>query len=258
LPLSIRTSSEGPYDDHFGADDTLVYSYRGTNPDHPENVALRRAMQRQVPLAYFHSVVRGRYLAVWPAFIVGDDPARLIFRVVADRGDSLPRPSMPDGSLRVSYTPDAELRRRYATIDVRHRLHQRGFRERVLTAYREQCALCRLRHAELLDAAHIIPDNEPGGDPVVPNGLALCRLHHSAFDAFFIGIRPDYTVEVHQSIRDEADGPMLRVGLQGIHNQRILTPAAQHLRPDRDRLERRYELFRKKDDEADADRCRRH
>ncbi len=64
LPLSIRTSSEGPYDDHFGAGDTLIYSYRGTDPDHPENVGLRRAMQRQVPLAYFHSVVRGRYLDV--------------------------------------------------------------------------------------------------------------------------------------------------------------------------------------------------
>lgn len=54
-----------------------------------------------------------------------------------------------------------EARRKYITSSVRNRLHQRGFRERVLSAYKEQCALCRLRHRELLDAAHIIPDNEP-------------------------------------------------------------------------------------------------
>jgi hypothetical protein len=52
----------------------------------------------------------------------------------------------------------------------------------VLAAYRHQCSLCRLKHEELLDAAHIIPDADPEGEPVVSNGLALCRLHHSAFD----------------------------------------------------------------------------
>jgi hypothetical protein len=35
---------------------------------------------------------------------------------------------------------------------------------------------------ELLDAAHILPDGHPKGEPVVPNGLALCKLHHAAFD----------------------------------------------------------------------------
>lgn len=40
-------------------------------------------------------------------------------------------------------------------------------------------------------AAHIIPDREEGGEPPVTNGLALCKLHHTAFDAFFLSIRPD-------------------------------------------------------------------
>ena len=51
------------------------------------------------------------------------------------------------------------------------RLHQATFRERVLHAYRTSCAICRLRHRELLDAAHILPDGHPRGEPVVPNGL---------------------------------------------------------------------------------------
>ena len=72
-------------------------------------------------------------------------------------------------------------RRRYITSEYRVRLHQAAFRERVLDAYQDQCSLCRLRHRELLDAAHIIPDSDPDGEPVVPNGLALCKLHHAAF-----------------------------------------------------------------------------
>lgn len=82
-------------------------------------------------------------------------------------------------------------RRVYITSSVRQRLHQRGFRERVLAAYKDQCALCRLRHRELLDAAHIIPDNEPGGDPIVKNGISLCKLHHAAFDKLFLGTPVD-------------------------------------------------------------------
>jgi len=35
------------------------------------------AMFRKVPLIYFHGVVPGRYLAVWPVFIVGDEPENL-------------------------------------------------------------------------------------------------------------------------------------------------------------------------------------
>src|SRR3989304_615457 len=41
--------------------------------------------------------------------------------------------------------------------------------------FRQECAICRLRHEELLDAAHILPDGHPRGEPVVPNGLALCN-----------------------------------------------------------------------------------
>jgi hypothetical protein len=59
----------------------------------------------------------------------------------------------------------------------------------VLRAYRDCCAVCRLRHEELLDAAHILPDGHPRGEPVVRNGLALCKLHHAAFDRHILGIR---------------------------------------------------------------------
>src|SRR5262249_36287578 len=59
---------------------------------------------------------------------------------------------------------ETEIRRRYVTCLVRQRLHQQAFRERVLAAYGEHCAICRLRHHELLEAAHIAADTDPEGE----------------------------------------------------------------------------------------------
>jgi putative restriction endonuclease len=237
VPLSLRTSSDGPYGDHFGSDDTLRYAYRGADPQHHQNIWVRKAMRLQSPLIYCHAVVPGRYLTVWPVYVVNDDPGTLTFTVAADVR------RLETRATSMAYTNDADFRRRYATREVRQRLHQRGFRERVLAAYKGQCALCRLRHPELLEAAHIIPDADPAGFAHVPNGLSLCRLHHGAFDAMLIGIRPDYTVEVKQSILEEEDGPMLRHGLQGMHNTSIWTPRSAGLKPDPNRLEQRYQRF---------------
>ncbi len=110
-------------------------------------------------------------------------------------------------------------------------------------AYQEQCSLCRLHHPELLDAAHIIPDSDAEGEPVVSNGVALCKLHQAAFDRMFFAIRPDYVIEVRPAILAEHDGPMLLVGLQQIHGGRILVPRRAADRPDPARLERRYGEF---------------
>lgn len=242
LPLSIRTSASGPYDDHFLPDDTLRYAYRGTDPRHPDNVRLRKTIQQQVPLVYFHGVIPGKYLTVWPVFVVGDDPGTLSFKVAADDPGAILRRLGSDFET-ISDPSEDQSRRRYITSAVRQRLHQSGFRERVLQAYRDQCALCHLRHRELLEAAHIIPDSEPGGEPVIQNGLALCKLHHAAFDKYIIGIRPDYVVEVNPIILEESDGPMLRWGLQDLHNHKVHVPRSHALRPSPDHLEWRYDRF---------------
>lgn len=239
VPLSITTVPSGPYDDGFSRDGLLRYRYRGTNPDHADNAGLRSAMTGHIPLVYFHRIVEGRYLAAWPVFIVGDEPAKLTFRVEFDDAQ---RASYAPGAV-AALDSAAEIRRSYATTTVRARIHQQAFRGRVLRAYREQCALCRLRHEELLDAAHIIPDSEPDGEPVVPNGLALCKFHHAAFDRQFLAVRPDYVVEVRPDILEEKDGPMLLHGLKGMHERRIMLPRQRTERPNADLLARRYERF---------------
>jgi len=234
LPLSIATAPEGPYDDRDDPQGYLLYRYRGTNPSHRDNEGLRQAMVEAKPLAYFYGLSRGRYRATWPVYIVGDDPASLTFTVVADDVASTGISSPP---------PVTEARRAYVTTIVRQRLHQRSFRERVIQAYREQCSLCRLRHYELLDAAHIIPDTEPQGVPSISNGISLCKLHHAAFDGLLLGITPDYTAEIRQDVLEEKDGPMLQHGLKELHGTRILLPRDKQSWPDANALDHRYQLF---------------
>jgi len=197
-------------------------------------------MRERVPLVYFHGVEPGSYVAAYPVFVVGDAPAALTFMLQVD--DASAALAMDIGRGRVA-EDEAAARRAYVTRSVRQRLHQVAFRERVLRAYQERCTLCSLRHQELLDAAHIIPDSDPEGEPVVSNGVALCKLHHAAFDLLFFAIRPDYVIEVRPSILAGHDGPMLIVGLQQIHHRRILLPRRPIDRPDPLRLERRYEEF---------------
>ena len=244
-PISILTSpptpgKPAPYADQHGVDGLLTYMYRGTDPNHRDNAGLRAAMQYQLPLVYFFGVLPGRYLAAWPAYIVGDHPELLQFTVALDD-----KVKFNPQTITAVAEPIEEVRRAYVTAAVKRRLHQASFRERVIDAYKTHCAICRLRHRELLEAAHILPDGHPKGEPIVPNGLALCKLHHAAFDAHILGVRPDCIIEIRVDVLREKDGPMLEHGLQGFDGKALLTPATTGLRPRREFLEERYALFRR-------------
>src|SRR5439155_11183931 len=121
---------------------------------------------------------------------------------------------------------ETDAARRYATRTALVRLHQQSFRIKVLRAYREQCAICRLRHGELLDAAHILPDGHPRGAAIVPNDLALCTLPHAAFDRHVPGSRAHLRVEVRPDALEEEAGPMLAHGLEALHGRGFYVPRA--------------------------------
>jgi len=237
IPLTIRTSDEGPYDDAFDERSGLLkYAFRGTDPEHRDNRGLRTAMLESIPLIYFHAVVPGKYLAAYPVFIVGESKTEKMFSVAVD--------DVKEFRSNTIASEQALPRREYVTRIYQQRLHQKGFRERVLSAYRRHCSICRLKHAELLDAAHIIPDSKPGGDPIVPNGISLCKIHHAAYDANVLGISPDYKVSIRKDVLVEIDGPMLKHGIVEMHGTKILLPRQLGLHPDRERLDIRFQEFR--------------
>lgn len=236
-PLTIRAAFGGPYADSKASNGLILYKYRGTDAFHRDNDGLRRAMQEKVPLIYLHGIVEGRYRATWPAYVVDDSPPTHTFTVAAD--EATPRTAVSGDVL----YEDPEIRRRYVTATVWRRLHQVAFRERVLEAYRERCALCHLKHRRLLDASHIAPDSSPEGEPVVSNGLSLCKLHHAAFDGYFMTVDPDYRVRVRRDLLEEVDGPMLKHGIQELDGQAIEVPRKIQLQPSRELLAARMEIF---------------
>ena len=217
----------------YRGNETVDYAFMGTNPEAADNQWLREAHEHQVPIIYFLGVTPGRYLALVPTFISGWDPVSLKARI------SFGLPERDDLS-----TPPQSAERRYALRVVKQRLHQDSFREAVITAYSGRCALSGLREHRLLDAAHIVSDrDELLGQPVVPNGLPLSKIHHAAFDADLIGIDPDYRVHVSERLLEQRDGPMLDA-LKQLHGSGLHLPSRVGDRPDRERLERRFERFK--------------
>ncbi|MBX3582853.1 MAG: HNH endonuclease [Rhizobiaceae bacterium] len=242
--LSIKTVFPKPggkvwYDDQrevhrqiFEGDEAIDYAFMGQNPDAADNRWLREAFENGVPIIYFLGIAPGRYQAIVPAFVSGWDATALKARVAfgVDQQSNSP--------------PENVLERRYALRAVKQRLHQASFRAAVITAYNGRCALSGLPEPLLLDAAHIVADkDERFGQPMVPNGIPLSKIHHAAFDAHLIGIDPDYRLHVSERLLSQNDGPMLEA-LKRLNGGTIHLPIRDRDRPDRDRLALRFERFR--------------
>lgn len=115
----------------------------------------------------------------------------------------------------------------------RRRKRKPGFREAVLHAYRDQCAVCGLNirlagRSLAVEAAHIhwLKDAGPSN---VANGLALCVLHHRLFDRGAFTVRQDYRVAVATEI--EGRGASTALGRFAGNRLHVL-PMQSSLRPD--------------------------
>lgn len=245
--LSIRTPEprkgrEKRYTDAPLANGGFAYKFQDQDPDNRFNQLLQRAREFSAPLIYFLAVEPGVYQPIWPVYVQGVEAARQEYILVADDSRLL----IEEGELpRVADGKAIEIRRQYVTMQTRRRVHQARFRLEVLRAYEQRCAVCRLPWPRLLEAAHIVPDKEEGGEPVVPNGLALCRLHHGLFDADLMGIRPDGTIELSRPLLDARDGgPTMEHAIHPFQNERILLPKRSVDRPSPERLAARYKRFK--------------
>ena len=231
--LSIVSSPDGPYDDRDVEGGLFRYDYRAGSIQ-GDNAKLRRAGELGLPLILLRKVANGVYIPIFPVYVVADDQPSRQFVIAVDE------------SLKFLASPTAltEVERKYAEQITRRRLHQAMFRGMVVRAYEVRCAVCRLGHGDLLDAAHITPDAEETGLAIVSNGLSLCKIHHAAYDRDLLGIAPDYHVEINKALLAEVDGPMLKHGLQEMHGTTIELPARKAERPDPDRLAIRFDQFR--------------
>lgn len=243
--LSIRTVFPRPgarvwYDDQrtvhrqiYESAEWVDYAFMGRDPEAADNRWLREAWEQCVPIIYFIGIAPQLFTAIVPAFVGGWDPNGL--RAMIGFGDP--------GVASPGVSEDSAPARRYALRAVQQRLHQASFREAVISAYGGRCALSGLPEPLLLDAAHIIADgDEKMGQPVVPNGIPLSKIHHAAFDSHLIGIDPDFRLHVSERLMCQNDGPMLEA-LKRLQGGALHLPPRERDRPDRDRLALRFEQF---------------
>lgn len=129
--------------------------------------------------------------------------------------------------------------RKTVMVSIRKRLRDSSFQERILTAYRYRCAMCGIQ-LNLVQAAHIIPVSSEEGTDETCNGIALCALHHYAYDRGLVYINEDYFVEVNQSRIEQLQAISRVDGLDEFVNALrtlILLPPSVSDRPKTDYLE---------------------
>jgi putative restriction endonuclease len=233
--LSIISDPDSHYKDHHREDGLIEYAYQKGNAA-GVNTKMRIAMENRDPIILLTKIATGVFVPTMPVYIVGDDPLTNRFLIAVDEAMVV----LAENSGTIS-----NIQKKYAQAIVKRRLHQPEFRGRVMRAYKTQCAICLLKHGELLDAAHIMPDAHELGVPAVSNGIALCKIHHTAYDQNFVGISPDYKVHINSDLLAEKDGPMLKHGIQEMNGREILTPKNMKEKPNLEALDYRFQQFTK-------------
>jgi putative restriction endonuclease len=237
--LTLFTSPNSPYEDEIDEEsDAIIYAYRSGSMSLADNRALDAAFEMPVPLIYFKGIEPGQYMVIAPVFVTDRDRKNGLVKLTQ---------GVPFVDLSGDGLVSSEPARHEALREVVVRLRQQRFRGEVLAAYRQRCAVCALKRRELVQAAHIT-EFAGGGVEEVSNGLALCAIHHLAYDRNLMGIDPSGVVHISSVVRTQADGPMLREGIQAFHGAAVALPSAHSKRPDPERLAVRFGRFR----EADA------
>lgn len=224
--LSITTTidSERAQDTIEGS--RVLYDYVSRDFD---NDALKRCAEDELPLIYFLQVKRRpatEYLIFAPVYVIGwDDETRCFLVDLSELkpGEvASPAPVRRQLQLPVLRGELRELTRSFAITTVQRRLYEARFRNAVLEAYRERCAVCGLHVRALLDAAHIDGDRDPKPAVDVREGIALCATHHRAFDASLLRYDDNYVIRV------ESADPML-LEFEG---RTLIVPAEETFRPN--------------------------
>jgi len=134
-------------------------------------------------------------------------------------------------------------RRKVMTTTLRL-LRDRRFGEKVLTAYGHRCAMCGVQ-LRLLDAAHILPVAHPDSNDNVTNGVALCALHHRAYDMALVAFDQTYEIIVSQDILASLAAEGRNGGLgafQAVLAPTLLLPQTQASHPSLNMIAKANEL----------------
>ena len=153
---------------------------------------LPAGLQVDAPSDFAKSVVQGKSYSLGTS--ESNPTVELIVHNLAIAADA---PSNPQGAARVIPGPVFGNPRL-----VRPRLGQGGFKTLVREAYGKQCAITGHKIVPTLQAAHIVPVSQ-NGENRIDNGLLLRSDVHTMFDQGYLGVGPDFRLQVSPRLRSE-------------------------------------------------------
>lgn len=223
--------------EHFEHRDVLEYSFMQRDPTHPHNRHLRDAWRRRIPIVYLIASYPAFYQAFFPAFIDDWDPVAFKARVAF--GFESP--------------PETENERRIGIAIARRQYDHASFRENVLSAYRETCAVSGVMGRSHVGVAELAAAYGPTALATTDAsaGIALSKLHRCAFAADLMGIDADGRIHVAQRARQYRSNTTSRSqpqtavidALLETDGARIRLPGDLDQRPDPELLDHRYQQF---------------
>ena len=137
-----------------------------------------------------------------------------------------------------SSSTQVEASRRVELVETLRRFRDARFRPKVLQAYRYRCAVCGTA-LKLVEAAHIVPVADARSSDDVTNGMALCRLHHGAYDNGLLGIQSSYKIVLNPVAIQRLREAKLKDGLTVFREnlpEAINPPSALEVRPHPENL----------------------
>lgn len=145
----------------------------------------------------------------------------------------------PESTVDETLIPELTEPRRIALRSVRQKVRDARFRDGVLRAYGFRCAVCGVQ-LDLVEAAHIVPVADSRSVDHPRNGLALCVLHHKAYDNALITLADTLRIALN---RDEIER-LQQIGLSNgqeyflgtIKQSPIIIPTNKSEQPDVDML----------------------
>ncbi|SER20823.1 HNH endonuclease [Natrinema salaciae] len=244
--IIVKAREDGPYDDELDGE-RFTYIGEGVPEKGDQQVTgangalLEQADRSTIPVYFFYQPADSddlRYeglVDVVDAEYVSRD-GRMVYQFTMERLGLEPAEFEALSESVSEGIADAEDDEPALTDDeeeftaVQRRVRSSAFPKEVTAAYDGRCAICgnsRESPSGTIDieAAHIYPKQANGRDNV-QNGLALCRLHHWAFDTGWLAVSDDYRVLVAD--RPDLEGYEEFAALEG---DSLTLPADEGRRP---------------------------
>ncbi|MEK0338069.1 MAG: HNH endonuclease [Nitrosopumilus sp.] len=143
----------------------------------------------------------------------GFDRALKLLNIPEEKKDILPIKTyevqklvkkLDESSRPKSYNP-INKKKKVINVSKQTTLRSRAFRQAIIIAYDYKCSICGMKISSPdslfweVEAAHIVPHSFKGKDDIW-NGIALCHLHHWAFDVGWFTLLDNYNIQVSSKV----------------------------------------------------------